>query len=106
MQQHKCTVRFVDRRGVERSTRVQAASTYEAVCRAWAAFKASPDTEEESYKTQEFIVVMGEEPKSFTVNLDKLLASLLRGRQGRDENPRKKWLRKLLDADVKRGRSD
>jgi len=97
MQQRKCTVRFIDRRGVERSTRVSAASTYEAVCRAWAQFKRSPDTEEESYKAKEFVVEMEEEPKRFVVDLDKLLASLLRGRHGRDENPRKKWLRKLLD---------
>lgn len=60
-------------------------------------FKASPDTEEESYKTKEFIVEIWDEPKRFVVDLDKLLASLLRGRHGRDENPRKKWLRKLLD---------
>jgi hypothetical protein len=104
--QRECTVRFIDRRGVERSTRVNAASTYEAVCRAWAIFKGASDTEEESYKAKEFIVEMWDEPKTFVVNLDKLLASLLRGRHGRDENPRKKWLRKLLDERSRSGSSD
>lgn len=94
----KCTVRFIDRRGVKHSTAVQASSTYEAVCRAWAVFKSLPDTEEESYKAREFIVEMNEDPKIFVVNLDKLLAALLRGRHGRLENPRKAWLRKLLDG--------
>jgi hypothetical protein len=78
---------------------VQAASTYEAVCRAWATFKASADTEKESSKTNEFIVEVFERPKTFTVHLDKLLAGLLRGRHGRMENPRKAWLRRLLDED-------
>jgi hypothetical protein len=102
MPTRKCTVRFIDRGGIQRSTIVQAASTYEAVCRAWAAFKSSPDTEEESYKTKEFIVEVRDEPKIFTVNLDKLLAGLLRGRHGRGENPRKAWLRKLLGGNASR----
>jgi hypothetical protein len=44
----KCTVRFIDRGAVERSTQVQAASTYEAVC-PWTIFKLPLETEEESY---------------------------------------------------------
>jgi hypothetical protein len=58
----KCTVRFSDRRGIERSAQVEAASTYDAACRAWAKFKSSTGTEEESYKTQEFIVEVQEDP--------------------------------------------
>jgi hypothetical protein len=52
VQQRKCTVRFTDRRGVERSTLVKAASTYEAVCRAWAIFKQRSDTEEELIQSE------------------------------------------------------
>jgi hypothetical protein len=75
-----CTVRFRDRRGAEHSTVVRAASVYEAACRAWAIFKGSEETEEESFKTEEFIVEMHEEPKTFHVNLEKMLTWL--NRQG------------------------
>lgn len=60
-----CTVRFRDRRGVEHRTEVRAASVYEAACRAWANFKSSERTEEESYKTEEFIVEVCDTPKTF-----------------------------------------
>ncbi len=53
---------FANRKGVERSTEVQAASVYEAACRAWANFKACAETEEESYKTTEFVVEVHQEP--------------------------------------------
>jgi hypothetical protein len=46
---------FCDRKGVEHSVEVQAASVYEAACRAWAIFKADQGTEEE-YKAKEFVV--------------------------------------------------
>jgi hypothetical protein len=95
-----CTVRFRDRRGVEHSTEVQAASVYEAACRAWAVFKSAKETEEESFKTEEFIVEVHEEPKTFRVNLEKLLTWLDRGRRGRDDTPRKQYLRKLKDANL------
>jgi len=95
-----CTVRFRDRRGVEHSTEVRAASVYEAACRAWAIFKSAEKTEEESYKTAEFIVEVHDEPKTFHVNLEKLLAWLDRGRRGSKETPRKVELRRLLDANL------
>jgi hypothetical protein len=72
-----CTVRFRDRRGIEHSTEVRAASHYEAACRAWAIFKSAPETEEESFKADEFIVQMNEEPNTFHVNLQKCLRGLI-----------------------------
>jgi hypothetical protein len=95
-----CKVWFRDRRGREHSAEVRAASVYEAACRAWAIFKSKPETEEESYKTDEFIVEMNEEPKTFRVNLEKLLDWLGRGRRGARDTPRKRELRKLLDANL------
>jgi hypothetical protein len=95
-----CKVRFRDRRGVEHSTEVRATSVYEAACRAWAIFKSAEETEEESYKTDEFIVEMHEEPKTFHVNLEKLLEWLGRGRRGSKDTPRKQELRRLLDANL------
>jgi hypothetical protein len=61
-----CTVRFRDRRGVEHRTEVPAASLYEAACQAWANFKSSERTEEESYRTKEFVVEVCDTPKTFT----------------------------------------
>ncbi len=95
-----CTVRFRDRRGVEHSTEVQAASVYEAACRAWTTFKMSEQTEEELYKTEEFVVKVSEKPRTYRVNLEKLLAWLDPGRRGRDDTPRKQLLRKLKDANL------
>ncbi len=91
-----CTVRFRDRRGVQHSTEVQAASVYEAACRAWTVFKSAKETEEESFKTEEFIVEVHGEPKTYHVNLDKLLGWLDRGRHGRNDTPHKQHLRELL----------
>ena len=95
-----CTVRFRDRRGVEHSTEVRAASVYEAACRAWAAFKSSEQTEEESYKTEKFIVEVSEEPRTYHVNLEKLLVWLDRRRRAQKDTPRKQQLRRLLDANL------
>jgi hypothetical protein len=95
-----CTVRFSDRKGFEHSTEVKAASVYEAACRAWANFKSANETEEESFKTKEFVVEVHQDPKVFHVELDKLLAWLDRGRRGSRDTPRKKWLRRLLDASI------
>ena len=97
---HKCTVRFFDRRGIERSTEVQAASLYDAACRAWSNFKAVEEIEEESFKTKEFIVEVHQDPKVFHVEMEKLLEWLERGRRGSRDTPRKQWLRRLLDADI------
>lgn len=96
----RCTVRFSDRRGFEHSTDVQAASVYEAACRAWANFKSVEETEEESFKTKEFVVEVHQDPKVFHVELEKLLEWLDRGRRGSRDTPRKKWLRRLLDASI------
>jgi hypothetical protein len=95
-----CTVRFRDRKGVEHSAEVRAASVYEAACRAWATFKGDAGTEEESYKTKEFVVEVHQEPKVFHVELEKLLAWLEPGRRGGQCPPRKRWLRRLLDANI------
>ena len=95
-----CTVKFTDRRGFEHSAEVRAASVYEAACRAWAIFKSSKETEDESYRTEKFIVEVHEEPKKFPVNIEKLLEALDRGRRGHHDNPRKQALRKLLDANL------
>ena len=95
-----CTVQFRDRRGVDHSTEVRASSVYEAACRAWAKFKSAPETEEESYKAEEFVVQMHEEAKTFHVNLEKLLDWLGRGRRGHKDTPRKEQLRRLLDANI------
>ena len=96
----RCTVRFSDRRGFEHSTEVRAASVYEAACRAWANFMLDAETKEESFKTMEFVVEVRQEPKVFHVELEKLLAWLDRGRGGRQDTPRKKWLRRLMDASI------
>ena len=95
-----CTVRFRDRRGVEHSTEVRASSVYEAACRAWANFKSSEQTEEESYKAEEFVVDLWEESRTFHVNLEKLLTWLARGRRGHKDTPRKEQLRRLLDVNL------
>jgi hypothetical protein len=95
----KCTVSFLDRRRIRHSVDVQASSSYEAVCKAWAIFRSVDLTAEESYKTEEFRVDI-DERKSFTVNLDKLLKFVNRGPRERNESPYKQRLRKLLHADV------
>jgi hypothetical protein len=77
-----CAVSFLDRRGVKHSTEVRASSVYEAACRAWAKFKSSEETEEESFKTEEFFVEAHQEPKTYRVNLEKMLEWLNRGRRG------------------------
>ena len=95
-----CAVSFRDRSGVKHSTEVQACSVYEATCRAWAIFKSAPETEEESYKTDEFIVEVHDEPKTFRVNLEKMLEWLNRGRRGSKDTPRKRELRRFLYANL------
>jgi hypothetical protein len=95
-----CKVWFCDRQSIERSAEVQAASVYEAACRAWAIFKSSEETFEESFKAKEFVVEVRDEPRTFHVNLEKLLEWLDRGRRGLKDTPRKKHLRTLLDANL------
>ena len=43
----RCTVRFSNSHGVERSAEVEAASVFEAACRRWAKFKSSDETFDE-----------------------------------------------------------
>jgi hypothetical protein len=65
---------------------------------AWAKFKSSEQTEEESFKTEEFIVEVHEEPKTYHVNLEKMLGWLNRGRRGSKDTQQKQRLRMLKDA--------
>jgi hypothetical protein len=95
----KCTVSFLDRRRIRHSVDVQAASSYEAVCKAWAIFRSVELTAEESYKMEEFRVDI-DERESFAVNLDKLLKFVNRGPREKNETAYKQKLRNLLDADV------
>ena len=46
----KCKVSFVDRRGVHHSVEVQAATVFEAVCRAFAIFKHSVVVRQQKYR--------------------------------------------------------
>jgi hypothetical protein len=62
--------------------------------------KSSEQTEEESYKAEEFVVDLWEESRTFHVNLEKLLSWLDRGRRGHRDTPRKERLRSLLDANL------
>ena len=97
----RCTVSFRDRHGVEHRTEVEAASLHEAACRAWATFKSGDEhTMEESFKTKEFVVELHVDPRVFRVEIEKLRACLERGRRGHRDTPRKRWLRRLLDANI------
>jgi hypothetical protein len=96
----RCTVRFSNSCGVERSTEVEAASVFEAACRGWAKFKSSDETFDESYRTDEFIIEVHEAPKTYKVNLEKLLRWLDERRRGPADGLHRKRLRKLLDANL------
>jgi hypothetical protein len=74
------------------------ASVYEAACRAWAKFETVPETVQESYMAEEFVVQIHGDAKTFQVNLEKLLNWLARGRRGHGDTPLKEQLRRLLDA--------
>jgi hypothetical protein len=91
-----CTVRFTDRQNKEHAVSVEAATLYEAACRAWSKFKLDDQTFEESYKTEAFMVEAG--GKTHRVNLEKMLTYMDRGRKGRSDTPHKKQLRWLNDA--------
>jgi hypothetical protein len=94
----KCEVSFVDTQGKKHSRTVVAASTFEAVCRAWAQFRASPETCEDSFRTKEFCVEVPQLPKRYNVNSETLLRAISIGRKPDPRSlQRKKWLRKLLD---------
>jgi hypothetical protein len=94
----RCTVKFIDRKIAEHTTEVQAASLYEAACRAFANFKAQPEVVDEVYKAHSFIVDVQQSPKRFLVNLEELYNYLDPGKRGRLDNPKKRALRGLMDA--------
>ncbi len=96
----RCTVRFSNIQGVDRSAEVEASSLFEAACRGWAKFKSSDETFDESYRTEEFIVEVHEIPKTYKVNLEKLLAWLDNRGGGPADGLHRKRLRKLLDANL------
>jgi hypothetical protein len=85
-----CTVRFCDRKDVEHSAEVRAASVYEAACRVWAIFKADAGTEEESYKTKEFVVEVHQEPRVFQGRLEKKLKKSPTLKKPRVGHPRRR----------------
>jgi hypothetical protein len=82
----------------EHTTEVQAASLYEAACRAFANFKAQPEVIDEVYKARSFIVDVHQNPRRFLVYLEKLYTYLDPGKRGCLDNPKKKALRSLMDA--------
>jgi hypothetical protein len=96
----RCTVRFVNSFGVERSTEVEASSLFEAACRGWAKFKSSVETFDESYRTEQFIIELHEAPKIYKVNLENLLRWIGDRGRGRADSLRRKRLRQLLDASL------
>ena len=94
----RCTVKFIDRKMAEHVTEVQAATLYEAACRAFANFKAQPEVVDEVYKAHCFIVDVHQKPRRFLVYLEKLDNYLDPGKRGRLDNPKKRALRVLMDA--------
>jgi len=96
----RCTVHFSNGQGVERLTEVDASSVFEAACRAWAKFKLSDETFDESFRAEEFIIEVHEPLKTYKVNLENLLRWL--GGRARDSSDglHRRWLRKLLDASL------
>ena len=96
----RCIVRFSNGRGVERSAEVEASYVFEAACRAWAKFKSSDETFDESYRTDQFFVEVHEPPKTYKVNLENLLCWLEGRGRGPADGLHRKRLRKLLDANL------
>jgi hypothetical protein len=96
----RCTVRFANVHGVDRSTEVDASSLFEAACRGWAKFKTSDETFDESYRSEEFIIEVGEAPKTYKVNLENLLRWLDDKGRGPADGLHRKRLRKLLDGNL------
>ena len=81
----KCKVSFVDRRGVHHSVEVQAATVFEAVCRASAIFKHS--VVEDPTWAAEFVVSVVEKPNTYRVKTAELKKWLNRnGRSPREFN--------------------
>jgi hypothetical protein len=82
----------------EHTTEVQAATLYEAACRAFANFKAQPEVADEVYKAHSFIVDVYQSPRRYLVYLEKLYKYLDPGKRGRLDNPKKQAWRGLMDA--------
>jgi hypothetical protein len=96
----RCTVRFSNANGIQRSTEVEASSLFEAACRGWAKFKSSDDTFDESYRTEEFIIEVYEAPRTYKVKLENLLGWLDGRGRGPADGLHRKRLRRLLDGDL------
>ena len=81
----------------EHTTEVQAASLYEAACRAFANFREQPEAVDEVYKAHSFIVDVHQNRRRFLVYLEKLYTYLDPGKRGRLDNAKKRALRGLMD---------
>src|SRR3984893_15701617 len=90
----KCKVSFVDRRGVYHAVDVQAATVFEAVCRASAIFKHS--VVEDPTWAAEFVVEVVDKPKAYRVKPDAMKKWLARSGRSPRELMEKKKLRELL----------
>ncbi len=93
----KCKVSFVDRRGVHHSVEVQAATVFEAVCRASAIFKHS--VVEDPTWAAEFVVEVVDKPKAFRVKTEELKKWLARNGRSPRELVEKKRLKEMLGED-------
>jgi hypothetical protein len=90
-------VSFVDRRQVCHSIEVQAATVFEAVCRASAIFKHS--VVEDPTWAAEFVVEIVDKPKAFRVKTEEMKKWLARSGRSPRELMEKKRLRELLGGE-------
>jgi hypothetical protein len=93
----ECKVSFVDRRQVYHAVDVQAASVFEAVCRASAIFKHSV-VEDPTWAT-EFVVEVVDKPKAFRVKTEEMKKWLVRSGRSPTEWVEKKRLREMLGGE-------
>jgi hypothetical protein len=93
----KCKVSFVDRRQVHHSVEVQAATVFEAVCRATANFKHS--VVEDPTWAAEFVVEIVDKPKAFRVKTEEMKKWLARSGRSPRELVEKKRLREMLGGE-------
>jgi hypothetical protein len=90
----KCKVSYVDRRGVHHAVDVQAATVYEAVCRASAIFKHS--VVEDPTWSAEFFVEIKAQAKLYRVKTDQMKKWLNRNGSGPHDLMQRKRLREML----------
>jgi hypothetical protein len=90
----KCKVSFVGRHGVYHAVNLQAATVFEAVCRASAIFKRS--VIEDPTCAAEFVVEIREEPKQYRVKTEEMKKWLARNGRSPRELMEKKRLREML----------